>query len=72
MNIFGMKIDVLDHGFVRLVDFMGNDLLLLGALEGTMLGLGYPTIEAEEIALTVVCMVADAATSVPSVTRTQL
>jgi thymidylate synthase ThyX len=31
MNIFGMKIDVLDHGFVRLVDFMGNDLSIVRA-----------------------------------------
>lgn len=31
MNIFGSKFDVLDHGFVRLVDFMGNDLSIVRA-----------------------------------------
>jgi len=31
MNIFGSKIDVLDHGFVRLVDFMGSDLSIARA-----------------------------------------
>jgi thymidylate synthase (FAD) len=31
MNIFGAKIDVLDHGFVRLVDFMGSDLSIVRA-----------------------------------------